>query len=230
MSLTVCGLIGSPFYRKICTLLNEKDVPYETETMNPFQAGEEFSKLNPMRRIPLLKDTDAGADFILPDSSAITQYIERKHPTPAMLPDDLTEYGRALWFEEYADTEMAGIIGLKVFRTVVFPQLAGKEPDFSIALQTIREKLPRIHDYLEEQLEGKEWLAGNMFSVADISVAVQYSNLAFTGYSPSVERWPNLAAYMRRIGERNSFTALHIKGAETFTKMKKIELDPAETL
>lgn len=230
MTLTVCGLLGSPFYRKVCTALNEKGLEYETEMLNPFQAGEDFTDVNPMRRIPLLKDSDAGDDFILPDSSAILHYIERKHPTHPLLPSDLTEYGRALWYEEYADTEMASTIGLKVFRNIVFPQLAGKEPNLEPAIEAIREKLPSIHDYLEKELDGKEWLAGDMFSIADISVAVQYGNLAYTGYAPSPTRWPNLANYMRRIGARDSFASLHIRGATTFANMKKIELDPAEGL
>ncbi len=228
MTLTVCGLIGSPFYRKVCTILNEKGVEYETEVLNPFQADETFTEISPMRRVPLLKDSDAGEDFILPDSSAIAQYIERKHPTPSLLPENLADYGKALWIEEYADTELAGTIGLKVFRSVVFPQLAGQEPDLDTALSAIHNKLPPIHDYLEKQLEGRDWFAGDSFSIADIAIAVHYGNLAFTGYIPSPTRWPNLAAFMRRVGSRESFSGLHIKAATLFATMKKIEIDPSE--
>lgn len=228
MTLTVCGLIGSPFYRKICTVLNEKGIDYDVETLSPFQAGDDFTKINPMRRIPLLKDSDVGPDFVLPDSSAIYQYIERKHPSHSLLPEDNAEYGRALWLEEYADTEMASTIGLKIFRPIIFPQMAGKKPDFDTALETVRGKLTQIHDYLESELEGREWLAGNMFSIADIAVAVQYGNLAYTGYAPSATRWPNLAAFMRRVGTKDSFASLHIKGATMFANMQQIEIDPAE--
>lgn len=230
MTLTVCGLIGSPFFRKVCTQLNEKGIDYEIENLNPFQAGDEFTAINPVRRIPLLKDSDVSDDFVLPDSSAICHYIERKHPTPSLMPEDNAEYGRALWLEEYADGEMASKIGLGVFRNIIFPQMAGGEPDTESALKVIREKLPPIHDYLEKQLEGKDWFAGDAFSLADISVAVQYGNLAYAGYAPSPERWPNLAAFMRRMGEKDSFAPLHIKGATVFAPMKKIEIDPAEGL
>jgi len=230
MTLTVCGLPGSPFFRKICTQLNEKGIAYDVENLSPFQAGEELTAINPLRRIPLLKDSDAGADFILPDSSAIFHYLEKKHPEPSLLPTDLAEYGRALWFEEYADSEMASKIGIGAFRSVVFPQLAGREPDIETALTCIREKLPAIHDYLESQLEGKDWFAGGAFGLADISVAVQYGNLSFAGYSPSPKRWPNLAAFMRRVGERDSFTTPHLQAARFFAAMKKIEIDPSEGL
>ena len=230
MTLTVCGLAGSPFYRKICTQLNEKGIDYKVESLNPFQAGDEFTALNPMRRIPLLKDSDEGEDFILADSTAIFHYIERKHPEPSLLPKSNADYGRALWFEEYADTEMATKIGLGVFRNIIFPQMAGGEPEMETALGVVREKLPAIHDYLEAELEGKNWLAGDAFGLADISVGVQYGNLAFTGYSPSATRWPNLAAYLKRIGEHESFTKPHLLATRFFVDMKKIEIDPSEGL
>jgi len=230
MTLTVCGLMGSPFYRKICTQLNEKGLDYETEILNPFQAGDEFTDINPVRRIPVLKDSDVSDDFILPDSSAIFHYIERKHPEYSLLPTDNADYGKALWFEEYADSEMASKIGLGVFRAVVFPQMAGGEPDLETAVSCIKEKLPPIHDYLESQLEGKDWFVGDNFGLADISIAVQYGNLAYAGYAPSAERWPNLAAFMRRVGEKDSFASPHIKGATFFANMKKVEIDPAEGL
>lgn len=230
MGLTVCGLAGSPFFRKVCAVLNEKGVAYDIENLSPFGAGDEFTKINPARRIPVLKDSDVGDDFVLPDSSAIVHYIERKHPENSLMPSDPVEYGRAMWFEEYADSEMASKIGLGVFRKVVFPQMAKQAPDLEGAIDVIRNTLPAIHDYIEGELEGKEWLAGDMFSIADISVAVQYGNLAFTGYAPSPERWPNLAAFMRRVGQKESFAGLHMRAATYFAEMKKIELDPAEGL
>lgn len=230
MTLTVCGLMGSPFVRKVCTQLNEKGVDYTFENLNPFQADEEFTALNPLRRIPVLKDSDNGDDFALPDSTAICHYIERKFPTSPMMPTDHAEYGRALWIEEYADTEMATKFGLGVFRSIIFPQMAGKKPDTETALKCIREQLPQIHDYLEAQLEGKDWFAGGTFGLADISVAVQYGNLAFAGYSPSAERWPKLAAFMKRVGEKDSFTNLHLKTAVVFAQMQKIAVDPSEGL
>ena len=230
MTLTVCGLAGSPFYRKICTQLNEKGIDYSVETLSPFQAGDDFTAVNPLRRIPLLKDSEEGDDFILADSTAIFHYIERKYPEPSLLPSSNADYGRALWFEEYADTEMATKIGLGVFRSVVFPQMAGGEPDMDKALGFIRDKLPPVHDYLEAQLEGKRWFVGDKFGLADISIAVQYGNLAFAGYAPSPKRWPNLAAFLARVGEKESFTTPHIKAALFFADMKKIEIDPSEGL
>ncbi|MBO6505951.1 MAG: glutathione S-transferase family protein [Kordiimonadaceae bacterium] len=230
MTLTVCGLIGSPFFRKILTQLNEKGVAYDVENVSPFGADENFTKMSPARRIPLLKDSDHGDDWVLPDSTAIFHYLEKKISEPALVPSDLADYGRALWFEEYADTEMASTIGLGIFRKIVFPQMQKKAPDIDGAMEVIRGKLIGINDYIEQSLEGREWLVGDSFSVADISVAVQYANLSFTGYVPSAERWPNISAFMRRVGERDSFAGPHVKAVGAFANMQKIEIDPAEGL
>ncbi len=230
MTLTVCGLIGSPFFRKILTQLNEKGVAYEVEQLSPFGAGEEFTKINPARRIPVLKDSDNGDDWVLPDSTAIFHYLEKKIPEPALVPAALADYGRALWFEEYADTEMASTIGLGIFRKMVFPQMQGKDPDVDGAMEVVRGKLIGINDYIEASLDDRTWLVGDRFSVADISVAVQYANLSFTGYVPSSDRWPNLAAFMRRVGERDSFAGPHVKAATAFAQMKKLEIDAKEGL
>lgn len=230
MALTVCGLIGSPFFRKILTQLNEKAVDYDIEMLNPFTSGDEFTAMNPARRIPLLKDSDNGEDWVLPDSSAIFHYLEKKIPDPALVPADLAGYGRALWFEEYADTEMASTIGLGIFRKMVFPQMQGNAPDIEGALEVIRGKLIRINDYIEASLAGREWLVGDRFSVADLSVAAQYANLAFTGYVPAASRWPNLNAFMARVGARDSFAGPHVKAVAAFADMKKIEIDPEEGL
>lgn len=230
MALTVCGLIGSPFFRKILTQLNEKGIAYDIEMLNPFTSGEEFTAISPARRIPVLKDSDNGNDWALPDSSAIFHYLEKKFPEHSLVPSDLADYGRALWLEEYADTEMASTIGLGVFRKMVFPQMQGNAPDIDGALEVIRGKLIRINDYIEASLEGRKWLVGDSFSVADLSVAVQYANLAFTGYVPAASRWPNLNAFMARVGERDSFAGPHVKAVAAFADMKKIEIDPEEGL
>lgn len=230
MTLTVCGLIGSPFYRKILTQLNEKNIPFNTETLSPFQAGDDFTAINPVRRIPLLKDSDNGEDWILPDSSAMFHYVERKFPEPSLMPKNNADYGRALWIEEYADTEMASTFGLGVFRPIVFPQMQKQQPDFEAALKVVRNKIPRINDYVEKEIGNNDWFAGPAFSLADISVAVQYANLSFAGYVPSASRWPNLIAFMKRIGTKDSFAGPHMKAAAAFAEMQKLTVDPEENI
>ncbi|MCJ9427704.1 glutathione S-transferase family protein [Kordiimonas marina] len=228
MALTVCGVNLSPFVRKIRVQLIEKGVPHDVEPLNPFQAGDDFTAINPLRRIPLLKDADVGPDFTLPDSSAIAHYIERKHPDSPMMPESVADYGRALWLEEYADTELAGKVGIGVFRPMVFPQLAGGAPDMASAAEGAR-KLARLFDYLESQIEGRDWFAGDRFSLADISVATHFVNLGLTGVAPASDRWPALDDFLSRAFARESFRTVNAEHAEMDAGLAKLNV-PAEEL
>jgi len=228
MALTVCGVKLSPFVRKVRVQLIEKGVPHEVEPLNPFQAGDEFTAINPLRRIPFLKDADAGPDFTLPDSSAIAHYIERKHPENPMMPEKIADYGRALWFEEYADTELAAKAGVGVFRPMIFPQLSGKAPDQDSAIEGVR-KLAPLFDYLESQIKGRDWFAGDRFSLADISVATHFVNLGLTGVAPTPDRWPALDDFLSRAFARESFRTVNADHAEMEADLIKLNI-PAEDL
>ena len=86
----------------------------------PFGPNPEFRKLSPLGKIPALTDGDAT----LPDSSVICAYLERKYPERPLYPSDPYAYGRALWFEEYADSALVAVIGPKIFfQKVVNPML-----------------------------------------------------------------------------------------------------------
>ena len=63
------------------------------------------------------------------DSSAICAYIEKIHPESPLYPSDPYEYARALWYEEYCDTELIAQIGPGIFRAIQFKRFSGEEPD-----------------------------------------------------------------------------------------------------
>jgi glutathione S-transferase len=167
-----------------------------------------FNEISPARRMPALRDRDIAAEGpkgVIPDSSAICAYLERLQPDPAFYPKDAYEHGRAVWYEEYADSELAGCIGMGIFRPVVFPIFAKQDPDIETAVKTVREKLPRFFDYLEGALEGREFLAGDQFSIADLSVATQLCNLELAIGSSCTDPWPELTSLRERAKSRPSF-------------------------
>ena len=208
--LVLYGLKGSPFVRKVQVLLAEKGVDYEFAMASPFPAPDWFVEINPAKRIPVLRDRSVGTEGAagtLPDSSAICAYLERKYPEPALYPRAAFEYGRALWFEEYADSELATRVGLGLFRPLVMAKLFGKEPDVDRARKTLREELPPVFDYLEKSIANRQFLVGDTFGIADISVASQFVNFNHTGATLDASRWPSLAAYVERMLSRPSFAA-----------------------
>lgn len=206
--LVIMGVKGSPFVRKVQVLLAEKGVPYEMEMVAPFPAPDWFAEINPLKRIPVLRDRSVGTEGAagtIPDSSAICGYLERKHPEPALYPKEDFAYGRALWLEEFCDSELAARVGGGIFRPVVLAKLMGREPDLEAARKALAEDVPPLFDYLERELEGREFAIGNAFSIADVSIATQFVNFHHAGAKIDASRWPALDAFVRRMHERPSF-------------------------
>ena len=207
MALIVYGAPISPFVRKLVVAIGEKGLAFTNEDVNPFAAPEWFFEISPAKRIPVLRDTDFGTEGVagtLPDSSVGCLYLERKFPTPSIYPADPYLYGRALWLEEYCDTELAGHVGLNVFRPILFPVMSGKPPDLGRARKGWDEKLPPLFDYLERELAGGPFAVGDSFSVADIAIATHMINAELVVGPIDAKRWPSLSAHTRQISERPS--------------------------
>ncbi|MEM9727298.1 MAG: glutathione S-transferase family protein [Myxococcota bacterium] len=207
MTLKLIGSILSPFVRKARVFLAEKSVEYELEPLVPFMAPTSFTEISPLRRVPVLRDSSNGVSWALPDSSAICGYLEHKYPDPSLYPRSPADYGRALWFEEYADTEFSHTIGQQVFGPVVVQRLLGSEPDMQTAENTFHSALPSFFRYLESSIGSNQFLVGNAFGIADISVGVHFQNLNHAGFRLSHDSFPNLSAFVARVLSRPSFQA-----------------------
>lgn len=207
MTLTVYGASLSPFVRKVRVFLAEKGEAYTLEQVNIFPAPDWFLEISPLKRIPVLRDDSEGADATLPDSSAICGYLEKKFPSPALYPQDAFQYGKALWYEEYADSELAGNIGMGTFRPMIVNRMMGKEADRETADKTFNEKLPRFFAWLDKEIGTKDFLVGGAFGIADIAVGTQFVNLAHAGFRPDEKTWPNLTRYLAAIHARPGFAA-----------------------
>jgi len=208
MSITLYGAPLSPFVRKADACLREKGVEFELESVNIMPMPDWFKEISPARRIPVLRDTDYGKEGpagTIPDSSAICAYLERKFPEPALYPADPYECGRAVWLEEYADTELAMQTGMGIFRPIQFARFQGKEPDVETAKKTYAEKLPRPLDYLENEIGDGGHLVGGALSIADIAVVCQLTQLELVAGPLDASRWPGLASLVERLKERDSF-------------------------
>ena len=206
--LLIYGTLGSPFVRKVLVTLQEKGVDWELEEVNIFDPPEWFLALSPARRIPVLRDRTIASEGVagtLADSSAICGYLERKYPQHALYPADAYDYGRALWFEEYADTLVAARIGFGLLRTLVAAPARGQPPDLERARKTYHEDLPPIYTYLEGAIGDRPFLVGDRFSIADIALASQLAGMKITRVPIDGSRWPNLADYTDRLLARPSF-------------------------
>lgn len=195
--LVIYGSPVSPFVRKVAGVCIAKGVDYEIEALNVFDPPAAFREISPMKRIPVLRDrsvAEEGVAGTIPDSSAICAFIEKKHPAPALYPDDPMALGEALFIEEFADTSLAMAGGLGIFRPIFFAVSKGEEPDLDKARNAWANQLPPVFDVLEARLGGREFFAGGALSIADITVACVLMQVSLVAEAP-IGQWPGLAAH-----------------------------------
>lgn len=215
MALKLYGAALSPFVRKTRVFLAEKGMDYESVHIDPNDPPQDYVKLNPLKRIPALED----GDRILADSAVICAYLERRQPEPPLYPQDHYEYARTLWFEKFADYEIAMNCTFAVFRNRVVMRLMGRECDEDKVRKALTEKLPPLMDYLESEIGDKEYFAGDMLSVADIAMASQFVNLQHGGETLDAGRWPKMAAWVERMHQRPAFRKPIEKESEFVRKL-----------
>jgi glutathione S-transferase len=190
------GVNASPFVRKVRVALAVKGIDYELNPVMPMGVSEEYKKKSPLGKIPCWED----GGFLLPDSSCIIAYLEASKPEPHLYPSDPKQLGRALWYEEYADSKLSETVGAVFFERVVKAKILKAPVDEARVKKTIQEALPAVFDYLEgEAPEAGDAIVGRRFSVADIAIGSQLLNLRHGGVTPDAARWPRLAAYAAAI-------------------------------
>jgi glutathione S-transferase len=192
--MKIIGSYVSPYVRKVVACLALKGLDYEIDPITPFFGDEEFSRLSPLRRIPVLIDGDLG----LCDSSVICAYLDEAYPGHPLLPAAPADRARARWLEEFADTRLGDVFIWGLFyQKVVHPIVWGEPGDAARIEKTLAQDVPAALDYLEGELPADGFLFGEI-GLADISIASFFRNAAYAGFAVDAERWPRTAAFLER--------------------------------
>jgi len=192
--MRIIGSYVSPYVRKVLACLNLKGLAYQIDPITPFYGDEEFERLSPLRRIPVLIDGDVE----LSDSSVICAYLDEAYPGHPLLPASPAERARARWLEEYADTRMGDVFIWGLFyQKVVHPAVWGEPGDEQRIARTLAEDAPKALDYLETQLPADGYLFSEI-GLADIAVASFFRNAFYAGFEVDAERWPRVAGFVTR--------------------------------
>ena len=193
--IKIVGNYLSPYVRKVLVCLEAKGLAYEVDPIVPFFGDDRFSKLSPLRRIPVLID----GDLVLSDSSVICQYIEDKQPDPSLFPVDIRDRARARWLEEFADTRMGDVFIWRLFNQIVIrPSVWGEKGDRDLVDRTLKEDVPAVLDYLEGEAPAEGFRFGEALSIGDIAPACFFRNAAWARVQIDATRWPCTAAWMGR--------------------------------
>jgi glutathione S-transferase len=192
--LTVIGSFVSPYVRKVLACLNLKGLEFEVDPITPFYGNDEFRRLSPLCRIPVLVD----GDFSASDSSVICAYLDEAYPGHPLLPPDPKDRARARWLEEYADTRLGDLFIWNLFyQKIVHPLVWGEPGDQARIDQAVNKDIPAALDYLERELPADGFLFDDI-GVADISIASFFRNGAYAGFSVDAARWPRTAGFVER--------------------------------
>ncbi len=190
--LRIIGSFVSPYVRKVLACLELKGLAYEVDPITPFFGGDEFEQLSPLRRIPVLID----GDLALSDSSVICAWLDEAHPDRPLLPASPADRARAPWLEEYADTRLGELFIWSLFyQRRVRPMVWGEPSDEERVGKAIAEHIPKVMDYLEQEVPANGFLFGDI-GLADIALASFFRNAAYADWSIDQQRWPKVARFV----------------------------------
>ena len=172
---------------KVSIMLEEVGLPYEAHTINIGKNETwtpEFLSLNPNGKIPAILDPDGpdGKPLALWESGAILVYLAEK--TGKLLPTDPArrlETLQWLFFQMAAVGPMFGQLGF-------FHKFAGKDYEDKRPRDRYRDESKRLLGVLEARLDGRHWIMGDEYTIADISLLGWVRNLVgFYGAGELVE-------------------------------------------
>ena len=202
--LRIVGNYISPFVRKVLVCLELKGLDYEIDPIAPFVGNDQFSRLSPLRRVPVLIDDR----WVLNDSSVICQYLEGRHPSPALYPADIADRAQARWLEEYADTRLADALVWRLFYQLAIQRhVFGEDANQTIVQQAREVEIPATLNFLESQLPEDGFVFGTL-SIADISIACFFRTASFVRYTIDSARWPRSAALVALVQTLPAFQKL----------------------
>jgi GSH-dependent disulfide-bond oxidoreductase len=161
---------------KVSIMLEEIGLPYEVHAVNIGKNetwGPEFLSLNPNGKIPAILDPDGpgGRPLALFESGAILLYLAEK--TGRLIPaDPAARYETIQW----VFFQMAGV-GPMFGQLGFFHKFAGREFEDKRPLERYRAESQRLLGVLETRLEGRDWIMGQDYTIADIALLGWVRNL-----------------------------------------------------
>ncbi len=192
--------LGTPNGVKASIMLEEIGLPYEAHYVDIMQGEShtpEFLSLNPNGKIPAILDPDGpgGQPFVLFESGAILLYLAEK--TAKLLPaDPARRYETIQWvfFQMASIGPMFGQLGW-------FHRFAGREIADRRPFERYRTESMRLLKVLEQRLQGRDWIMGDEYTIADVSMLGWVRNL-ITFYEArevvEFDRLTNVPAWLER--------------------------------
>jgi glutathione S-transferase len=197
-----CATAPSP--RRARILLAEKSVPHDTvqiDLRQGEQMGEAFRLINPQCTVPALR-TEEG--LVLTDNAAIAAYIEAAYPQPPLFGRTPIEKAQvASW---HGRVEFEGLMAIAEALRNSAPAMVNRAlpgpvnyPQIPELAQRGQARVQQFFLMLNAHLAGRDFVAGDGFSIADITavVAVDFARVVKVkpgDEHPHLQRWRALMA------------------------------------
>jgi glutathione S-transferase len=206
--LTLYDFEMAPSPRRARILLAEKGVPFtaiQVDLRQQEQLGDAFRAINPRCTVPALQ-LESGA--ILTDNAGIAAYLEATYPEPPMM--GRTALERAEVSSWNARIEMEGFMAIAEALRNSAPAMKDRALTGAVNYAQIPELaqrgLARAQQFfieLDAHLAGREFIATEGFSLADITAVVALDFARVVRIKPGDDH-PNLMRWRKAMGERPS--------------------------
>ena len=176
----------STYSRRVRIALIEKKIEaqlIELDMARGAHRAPDYLGLNPYGRVPTIEDDG----FVLYESTAILEYLEATHPTPALRPADARGAAHVAMHVKLCDIQLARQTGIIIFPKRFLPKERWDEAAMAQAKKEIEKHLAIV----EQQLAGKEWMVGERYSLVEVCYTpfVEFFALMEITPPPAVAAW-----------------------------------------
>lgn len=193
-----------PAARKVRLALAEKGLDFNLHIENSWEQNEAFLKRNPRGDLPVLVEEDGVS---IAQSWVICEYIEEAYPSPTLFGDNLLSRAETRRLVSWFDEKFYAEVGFPLLNERVFKYMSGGGSPDSRLMRAAKSNIGHHLDYISWLTDHRTWLAGDDFSLADITAAAHLSCLDFINDVP----WDKYLAardWYVRIKSRPSFQPL----------------------
>jgi len=204
ITLYDCATAPSP--RRARILLAEKGVVHETvqvDLRQGEQLSEAYRRINPQCTVPALR---AEEGLLLTDNAAIAAYLEARFPEPALLgstPAEKAEIASWQWRIEFE-----GLMAIAEAMRNSAPAMANRAlpgpVDYAQIPALAQRGLARLQQFfveLDTRLQGRDFIAAERFSIADITAVVAVDFARVVRVKPG-EQHPHLLRWRQAMALR----------------------------
>ena len=192
-----------------------KGLAYRLDPVVPFLGGDRFTALSPLRRVPVLVD---GA-LVLPDSTAIGEYLDDAYPAPPLRPADPALRARMRWLEEFADARLGhAIVWRLFFAGLIGPRVLGLPRDDAAVAQAAEVELPAALAQLEAVLgPGEGFAFGPAPTLGDLAAGTMLQMLGLMRRTFDADRFPRAASLLAAVDSLPASAATMAQARLTMT-------------